>query len=70
MVSHGPVPGDGSTPPDRPRQNEDARKAGRPAATERQASNRFERLLEFRERLKRSSQRPDWWAGHLRGYFR
>jgi hypothetical protein len=27
-------------------------------------------LRALRERLKRSSRRPDWWSSHLRNYFR
>jgi hypothetical protein len=27
-------------------------------------------LRALRERLARSSRRPNWWASHVRGYFR
>jgi len=70
MLSQPAAPDSDDDSPNELKRIETHRHKDEPSPTRGSIKTEKEALRSFRERLKRSSHRPRWWADHMRSLFR
>ena len=70
MLSQPAAPKGDEESPEKPKQGGKLRQWTDSPLTNRMMRAEFEALRRLRERLRRSSNRPEWWSSHVRSFFR